>query len=393
MPSPEELRKAINKFLGTESLRFASDDCYQTKYHSTGLLPFDILLGGGIPVGRYTIIQGAFSTLKTYMGLNAIAEVQRKGGTAALIDTERTFDASWAEEIGIDTSQLLVWPDRESHEFMTGEQAIDMAELLIRNKVDILVFDSIAAALPLDETSKAMSKGKVQPARLAALMSLAFRRLTAVNNQTSIVMINQLREAVGVMFGNPEKATGGRAQGFYATYIVQMRQAGKEKRAIKIHNGDSWVDSQQIYAQEYVATLTKSKLSKPSTEIRFTWSLDHNEIDMGKFLFAQGVELGLITNKGHTWKFQDRAVKGREIFTNMIREEVALALELENEIRKCHKLPFNPRQISTSLAGDQTPDRTEEELSSSENYESSEQQLTPEVEAEDDGSMEAQTTS
>lgn len=353
MTTPEELRKAINKFLGTESLKMASDECFTTKYLTTGLLPFDVLLGGGVPVGRYTVIQGAFSTLKSYMGLCAIREVQQNGGTAAIIDTERTFDADWAEQIGIDTSQLLVWPDRESHEFMTGEQAIDMAELLIRNKVDILVFDSIAAALPQAEAEKQLSKHNIQPARLAALMSAAFRRLTAVNNNTSIIMINQLREGVGVMFGNPEKATGGRAQGYYASYIINMRQAGKNTRERKTYDGEKWNTTKDYIGQDYVATLQKSKLSKPFQEVRFTWSLEHNEIDLGKFLFAQGVELGLVTKKGNSWTYEEKTILGRENFIQMLREEVETASLLENEIRKYHQLPLLQPPISISQSGDQ----------------------------------------
>lgn len=210
MTSATDLMNAVNKALGTDVVRMGSHPDYVVEYRPTGLLPFDILLQGGMPRGRMVEVFGDYSTLKTYLGLYAIASTQQAGGTAALIDTEHAFEPEWAASCGVDVQNLIMPPTE------TGEEAMDAAEALIRGNIDLIVVDSVAATLPQAEQQKRLHKESIQPARQAHLMSAALRRLTAANKHTSMLWINQTRLNIGITFGSPEAIPGGKALPYYA---------------------------------------------------------------------------------------------------------------------------------------------------------------------------------
>lgn len=339
MTSAIDLAKHINQLLGAEAVRLGSDKTYKVQYMSTGLLPIDIPLSGGMPRGRFIQLTGAYSTLKSYIGLCSIAEVQRRGGVAALIDTEHAFDPDWAEELGVNVDKLILWPNPDDQNDHTGEEAIDVAEIMIRNRVDLIVFDSVAATLPQAEQTKRLSRENIQPARLAALMSAACRRLTAPNSVTAVLWINQLREQVGVTFGNPEKATGGRALGYYSSAILNIRTAGNITQDTKVFTGDKNATTKRRIGQTFQVVLEKSKLSTPWQSVFFDFDLRTGRIDIVKFLFAQGVEAGFIANKGRTWEFGALRETGKDKFLQRLAKNETLLMELDEAVRKHHGLP------------------------------------------------------
>jgi recombination protein RecA len=303
------------------------------------LLPIDVAFGGGLPRGRYVELTGSYSTLKSYIGLSAVREVQKAGGVAAIIDTEHAYDPDWAEQVGVDTNELLLWPNMKDREVHTGEEAVDVAELMIRNQVDLIVFDSIAATLPDAEAGRRLHNEAQQMARQAHLMSKAFRKLTASNSRTAVLFINQMREQVGLTFGPTEKAPGGRAAGFYASMRANIRPAGKVTQDKKIFTGDKWAPTKEVIGQTYKLILEKSKLSTPWTEIIFDWSLERNQIDLEKFLFTQGVTLGMIENRGNTWLCGNVKVVGKANFLKRLQDSPELRDQLETKVRTHYGLP------------------------------------------------------
>jgi recombination protein RecA len=329
----DEVRTSLNKALGKEVLHKASDSRYVVKYIATGLLPVDIIFNGGIPRGRFISIQGDWSTLKSYIGYYAIKAVQQMGGIAALIDTEHSFDPEWATEIGIDLDQLIIErPDN-------GEEAIDVAEGLVRSKVDLIVFDSITAATPQGEQDKRLFKENVQPGRLAALMSIALRKLTTANEQTAIIWINQLRENIGITFGPREKATGGRAVPFYMSMMLDIRKVGKITKDEQMYTGEKWQNHKVQIGQKYKMELIKSKLSKPFAEIWFDWSLTDGAMDLTAFVVNQAVQLGIITIKGNTWTYGSTKAVGRANFRKKVDRSPEVQKALETAVRHAHGLP------------------------------------------------------
>ena len=346
----QALAGEINKFLGTNTLTTADNSGLEVRYISTGILPVDVALGGGLPRGRYTVFTGAFSTLKTYVGLRAIREVQQANGVAALIDTERAFDPQWARQTGIDLSSLIVWPNPDDPEQHTGEEALDVTENLMRNGIDLAVFDSIAAALPQSEGGKRLHKESATPGTQGRLFSLAFRKMTAANRGTAVMFTNQLREQIGVTFGPTEKSPGGRSAGFYASIIANLRPAGKLTRDIKQFTGEKHQSGKETIGQTYRIVIEKSKLSKPWREIFFDWRLDTNQIDVTKFLFTQGVDLGLVEQRGSMWEFDGSSVRGKENFLTALSGDPDAMWKLENLVRQAHNLP-SLRQPGSRAAG------------------------------------------
>ena len=201
----ETLAAELNKKLGSEAISLGSDPKWKVSYLSTGIVAVDYLLQGGLPRGRFIEIYGDYSTLKTYVALRAIATTQAAGGKCALVDTEHSFDPEWAVSCGVDIAALMLSQPE------TGEEAVDAGEVHIRAGVDLLVFDSVASLLPKSEQEVQLGRKTPQPARLAALMSLAMRKLTAANSSTAVLWINQTRMNVGVTFGSPETTPGGKA--------------------------------------------------------------------------------------------------------------------------------------------------------------------------------------
>jgi len=291
-----EIAAEINSVLGAGTVRLGSDDSLRVTTIPTGVLPMDYLLGGGVPRGRFTELFGAYSTLKSYVGLSAIAQCQAQGGTCAIVDTEHAYDPEWATNIGVDTSSLIYQAPS------SGEEAIDVSEVLIRNGIDLLVWDSVAATLPQTEANKRLANETIQPARLAALMSTGLRKLTTANSNTAVIFINQTRLNVGQMFGDPETVPGGKALPFYASHRVALRKAGKVKEGAKVHDSEGkQTNVSVVTAHKIRATLEKSKLAAPSKDVLFTFDLARGEVDNVGFLMTQGAIDGLVHNEGRKW--------------------------------------------------------------------------------------------
>lgn len=324
------LKDAVNKALGSTVLTLGSDERFIVKYIPTGLVPFDIMLRGGFPRGRMTMIQGDWSTLKSYAGYCAIRETQLAGGTAALIDNEHAFDPEWAEDIGINNEDLILI------HASTGEEALDAAEALVRGGVDLIVFDSVSAALPQSEAKKRLHKEENQPGRQAALFSLACRKLTTANSgRTALVWISQLRENIGITFGPREKATGGRALPFYSSYIIDVRKAGKVNREDKMFTGDKWENRNTQIGQTFKAELIKSKLNKPNRSVWFTWSLIDSEVDLASYLFNEGLTSGVLVQKGATYYYgKVKIAVGKDKAKAKIKTDDALRHDLTDDLYK-----------------------------------------------------------
>jgi recombination protein RecA len=312
----QQLKQAINEtFKDDKLMRMGNDPSFEVGYLPTGVMPFDYLLQGGLPRGRATEIFGPWSSLKSYVALRACAMTQQAGGVAALIDTEHAYDPKWAEQLGVNLDDLLLKrPD-------TGEQAIDLAEMMITNRIDLVVFDSVAALLPQQERSKRMHDENIQPARLAALMSQGLRKLTTANQDTALFFINQTREKVGIVFGNPESIPGGRSLPFYASYRISFRKGATGKRDIATFDGTKMVKVKEVHRQTIKATLEKSKLNKPFREIFFDFDLDTGMVDDVGFLINLAVERGNVQfQKGNLWRAKGakKSTRGKEAFVDHI---------------------------------------------------------------------------
>lgn len=339
----DEVRASLNKALGKEVLHKASDPRFNVTYIPTGLLPVDIIFNGGIPRGRFISLQGDWSTLKSYIGYYACKAVQEMGGVAAVIDAEHSFDPDWAREIGINLDDLIV--ERPEN----GEEAIDVAEGLVRAGVDLILFDSISAATPQAEQEKRLFKENVQPGRTAALMSIAMRKLTTANEKTAIIWINQLRENIGITFGPREKATGGRAVPFYMSMILDIRKVGKITVDTKSYQGEKgWQNHKTQVGQKYKMELIKSKLSKPFAEIWFDWSLTEGAMDLNQFLINQAVEKGIIKIKGNTWTYGSTKAVGRTNFRKKVDGSPQVQQALETAVRHAYGLPVAVPALSKS---------------------------------------------
>ncbi len=311
----------VNKVMGTDIVSLGSDPKYQVQTLSTGIVPIDYLFRGGLPRGRCVELYGTYSSLKTYIGLKAIAQTQRDGGTASLIDTERVYDSDWAERLGVDTSSLILLQPEN------GETAIDAAEVLVRNGLDILVFDSVAATLPKAEQHTKISDKVPQMARLAALMSLGLRKLTAANDSTAILWINQTRQNVGITFGNPDNPTGGKALGYYASWRINVRKAGQVSTERKVFDGEKFRTVKRIEKIRICATVDKSKLAKPFEVIFFDYDLSTATIDDLGFMISLGLESGVVKQNGAMWSLHGGTpVRGREAFRRTLDVEALRAL-------------------------------------------------------------------
>jgi recombination protein RecA len=338
MVKPKELAAELNKLLGAGTVKMGDDESLEVVTIPTGVAPVDYLLGGGIPKGRFTELFGAYSTLKSYIGLKAIAECQKEGGLAVLIDTEHAFDPEWAESLGVETKDLIYQSPQ------SGEEAVDLAEVLIRNGADLIVWDSIAASLPQAEGQKRLANESVQPARLAALMSIGLRKLTTANSNTAVVCINQTRLNVGQMFGDPEVVPGGRALPFYASHRIALRKAGKVKDGKKAHDSEGKQANVNIVtAHKIRATLEKSKLTAPSRDVLFSFDLESGTVDEIGFLITQGVLDGIVKQEGRKWWIENQTdpVVGRAKFRESLEANPAMVETLKQEV---FNLAFHGKQ-------------------------------------------------
>lgn len=285
---------------------------------STGSLGLDIALGiGGIPKGRIIEVYGPESSGKTTLSMHCIAEAQKKGGLAAFIDAEHAFDKLYAEKLGIDTDNLLIsQPDN-------GEQALEIADHLIRSgAIDIIVIDSVAALTP-----KAELEGDMGDSRMglqARLMSQALRKLTGAINKTgcSCIFINQLREKIGVMFGNPETTTGGNALKFYASVRLDIR------RVTQIKEG-----ADNIIGNRTRVKVVKNKVAPPFKKVEFDIMYGEGISKVGEILDL-GVELDIIDKSGSWFSYEGNKLgQGRDAVKNIIKDNPELMDEIEGKIR------------------------------------------------------------
>src|SRR5438067_7198402 len=286
---------------------------------SSGSLSLDAALGvGGFPRGRVIEIFGPESSGKTTLALHVIAEAQKLGGTAAFVDAEHALDANYSRKLGVDVDNLLVsQPD-------SGEQALEIAEVLIRSgAIDVMVIDSVAALVPRAELEGEM--GEAQMGLQARLMSQALRKLTGVvsKSKTCFIFINQIREKIGVMFGNPETTTGGRALKFYSSIRIDIR------RTNQIKEGD------EVVGSRVKVKVVKNKCAAPFRQAEFDVGYGEGISKTGELLDI-GIEHKLIEKSGSWFSYGDvRLGQGRENAKLFIKENPDPDGEIEKKVRNC----------------------------------------------------------
>lgn len=284
---------------------------------STGSMLIDAALGvGGLPRGRITEIYGPESSGKTTLALHVIAEAQKKGGYAAFIDAENAFDAKYAGNLGIKTDELLVsQPD-------SGEQALEIAETLIRSgALDVVVIDSVAALVPRAELEGEM--GDSHMGLQARLMSQALRKLTGIVNKThtSVIFINQIREKIGVMFGNPETTTGGRALKFYSSVRLDIRRIGAIKK------GD------EVVGNRTRVKVVKNKVAPPFKEVEFNIEYGKGISRLGELLDL-AVDHDIIQKRGSWYRYEGEPIgQGADSALQFLAEDTDLCSKIEKTVR------------------------------------------------------------
>jgi recombination protein RecA len=283
----------------------------------TGSLTLDLALGvGGLPKGRIVEIYGPESSGKTTLAIHAIAEVQKQGGIAAIVDAEHAFDQFYAEKLGVDIENLLIsQPDN-------GEQALEIADNLIRSgAIDLLVVDSVAALTPKAEIEGEM--GDSQMGLQARLMSKALRKLTGSINKANCccIFINQLREKIGVMFGNPETTTGGNALKFYSSVRIDIRRANQIK------------DGEEVIGNRTRVKVVKNKVAPPFRRAEFDIMYGRGISKVGEILDL-GVEMSIINKSGSWFSYgETRLGQGRDAVKAIIKDNPELMEELEARIK------------------------------------------------------------
>ena len=285
---------------------------------STGSIGLDMALGvGGLPRGRVIEIFGPESSGKTTLAIHAIAEAQKAGGIAAIIDAEHAFDRFYAEKLGVDVENLLIsQPDN-------GEQALEIADQLIRSSaIDIVVIDSVAALTPKAEIEGDMGDSKM--GLQARLMSQALRKLTGSINKTNTtcIFINQLRDKIGVMFGNPETTTGGNALKFYASIRLDIRKIGQIK------------DGEDVIGNQTRVKIVKNKVAPPFRKTEFDIMFGEGISKTGEIIDL-GVENGIIKKSGSWYSYGDTKLgQGRDAAKDCLRDNPELAQEIEMKLRE-----------------------------------------------------------
>lgn len=309
----------LEKTYGKGSImRLGDQQVVEADTISTGSLGLDVALGiGGFPRGRVVEIFGPESSGKTTLAIHAIAECQRKGGIAAFIDAEHAFDRIYAEALGVDTENLLIsQPDN-------GEQALEITENLIRSgAIDIIVIDSVAALVPRAEIEGEMGDSKM--GLQARLMSQAMRKLTATIGRTGCccIFINQLREKIGVMFGNPETTTGGNALKFYASMRLDIRRSGS---AIKDRDGN-------VVGNTVKVKIVKNKLAPPFRTAIFDIMYGQGISKAGEIVDL-GSDLDVLKKSGSWFSYETTKIaQGREAAKQFMLDNPEVALEIENKI-------------------------------------------------------------
>src|SRR5271170_3560333 len=295
----------------------------------TGSLGLDIALGiGGLPRGRVVEIYGPEASGKTTLTLQVIAQIQKRGGTAAFVDAEHALDPAYAEKLGVNIQDLLVsQPD-------TGEQALEITDMLVRSgAVDVVVIDSVAALTPKAEIEGEM--GEMQMGLHARLMSQALRKLAGniKRSNTIVIFINQIRMKIGVMFGNPETTTGGNALKFYASVRLDIRRIG----AIK--------DKDEVVGNQTRVKVVKNKLAAPFKVVDFDIMYGEGISKTGE-LIDLGVKAGIVEKSGAWFSYKSQRIgQGRENAKQFMKDNPAIAAEIEATIRA------NARTVADALSG------------------------------------------
>lgn len=309
----------IDKDFGKGSVMMMNEKGEQSvEVISTGSIGLDAALGvGGFPKGRIVEIYGPESSGKTTIAIHVIAEAQKKGGICAIIDAEHAFDSTYARRLGVDVDNLLIsQPDY-------GEQALEIADrLILSGAIDVVVIDSVAALVPKGELEGEMGDSKM--GLQARLMSQALRKLTATINKTNTVciFINQLREKIGVMFGNPETTTGGNALKFYSSIRLDIR------RMAQIKDGDAAVGNR------VKVKVVKNKVAPPFRSAEFDIVFGEGISKSGEII-DMGVELGIIQKSGSWFSYNnDKLGQGRETVKQLLKDNPELSNEIEGKIRE-----------------------------------------------------------
>ena len=327
--------------LGDQSSRM------QVETVPTGSLSLDIALGaGGVPKGRIVEIYGPESSGKTAVALHMVAEVQKRGGIAGFIDAEHALDPVYAKNIGVDVDNLYIsQPDN-------GEQALEITEMMVRSgAVDIVIVDSVAALVPKAEIDGDMGDSHV--GLQARLMSQALRKLTSIVSKTNciVIFINQLREKIGVMFGNPETTTGGRALKFYASVRLDVRRTEALKQ------------SGEVVGNHTRVKVVKNKIAPPFKEAEF-------DIVFGKGISTDGdildlaAECGIIAKSGAWYAYNDAKIgQGRENAKQFLHDNPEIRDEVEMRVREHYGLPVPEEFRQTETGAEAAKDRSDLELS------------------------------
>jgi recombination protein RecA len=312
----------IEKDFGKGSVMLLGDKQNETiDVISTGSLGLDVALGvGGLPRGRVIEIYGPESSGKTTIAIHTIAEAQKKGGICAIIDAEHAFDTGYARKLGVDVDNLIIsQPDY-------GEQALEIADRLISSgAVDVVVIDSVAALVPKSELEGEMGDSKM--GLHARLMSQALRKLTATISRTGCccIFINQLREKIGVMFGNPETTTGGNALKFYASVRLDIR------RVSQIKDGDVAIGNRTR------VKVVKNKVSPPFRQVEFDLVFGEGISKVGEII-DMGVELSILNKSGSWFSYGDTKIgQGRDAVKTFLNDNPEVAAEVEAKIREALK--------------------------------------------------------
>jgi len=327
----------IEKMYGKGSImRFGDKAEMNVDFIPTGSLALDVALGiGGLPKGRIIEIYGPESSGKTTLALHVVAEAQKRGGEAAFVDAEHALDPTYARALGVKVEDLLIsQPD-------TGEQALEITEALVRSgAIDVIVVDSVAALVPRAEIEGEMGDSYV--GLQARLMSQALRKLTGAIGKTNtiVIFINQLREKVGVMYGNPEVTTGGRALKFYASVRIDVR------RIEAIKNGS------ELIGNRTRAKVVKNKMAPPFREAEFDIMYGEGIAHAGE-LIDLGVKLDLVQKAGSWFSMgETRIGQGREAAKNYLHDNPEVAEKLEADIRKnFDRLLSNQARAAAKAAG------------------------------------------
>ena len=334
--------KQIEKDFGKGSIMRLGDDSGRrdVKAVSTGILPLDVALGiGGLPRGRITEIYGPESGGKTTVALHMIASVQSQGGTAAFIDAEHALDPVYAKRLGVDVDNLLLaQPD-------TGEQGLDIAETLIRSAaIDIVVIDSVAALVPKSEIDGEMGDASV--GLHARMMSKAMRKLAGVISKTDTiaVFINQIREKVGVMFGNPETTTGGRALKFYSSVRLEVRK------------GEPLKQGTEVVGNRVKIKVAKNKVAPPFRTAEFDLIYGEGYLRVGSIL-DMGVTFEIVNKAGAFFSYNgERIGQGRENAKKFLNEHPEIAEEIENKIREAVMKSIKPIEAAEVAEAEEEED-------------------------------------